>query len=188
MRLMIILGSVRQNRRGEKVAAWVKRVAEADKRFEIELADVKKLGLPFYDEPIGGPFMIAASGSDYTNPKGKAWAQAVSQAEAYILVTAEYNHSYPASLKNALDWVGPEWGGKPVTFVSYGGLAGGARAVEHLRQVVAELGLIQTKAAVHITGIGDAFGKNGEPKNQNLTPELNKALNSVFELGNGKKS
>jgi NAD(P)H-dependent FMN reductase len=109
MKLMIILGSSRQARRGEVVAKWVLAIAHADSRFEIDYVDLQQLSLPYFDEPES-PFEMYDRGIEYTHPEGKAWAGRVGQAEAYLIVTPEYNHGSPGVLKNALDWVGREWG------------------------------------------------------------------------------
>lgn len=182
MRLMIILGSSRQGRRGGVVANWVKAGAEKDNRFEIDFVDLRELNLPFFDEPMS-PFSMARAGQDYTNPTGKAWAQRVGQTEGVIIVTPEYNHGYPGVLKNALDWVGPEWVNKPVGFVSYGNIAGGARAVEQLRQVVVELGLIQIANAIHFPGIAKgAFGEDGQPTYEGSDENLKKMFDEIIRL------
>jgi NAD(P)H-dependent FMN reductase len=85
-------------------------------------------------------------------------------ADAFIVVTPEYNHSYPASLKNAIDWHRGEWTAKPVAFVSYGGMSGGLRAVEHLRAVFAELHAVTIRDTVSFHGAHARFGPDGEPK------------------------
>jgi NAD(P)H-dependent FMN reductase len=83
------------------------------------------------------------------NELGKKWAAKISEADGYIIVSPEYNHGYSAVLKNAIDWVFPEWRNKPVGFVGYGN-AGGARAIEQLRQVAIELQMVPIRSAVHI--------------------------------------
>ena len=160
---MIILGSSRQGRKGEVVANWVKNQVGQDGRFEIDFVDTQILNLPFFNEPLS-PFGMRDAGQDYTHPEGKAWAQRVAQADGVILITPEYNHGYPGVLKNTLDWVGPEWVDKPVAFVSYSyRLTGGALAVEQLRSVVTELGLIQVANAIHIPRVSEAFKPDGQP-------------------------
>lgn len=181
MKLLILLGSARQERKGENIAKWANDIAAKDERFQPEIVDVKELDLPFYDEPGGGPFGLAAAGTDYTNPKGRAWADKVATYDAVILVTPEYNHGYPASLKNALDWVGPEWSNKPVSFVGYGWSANGVRAVEQLRQVVAELGLIQTKAEVTLN-IGSGLDESGKPSSDHAESALKNSLDQIAAL------
>src|SRR6266446_4201166 len=161
MRLMIILGSTRQGRRGEVVARWVKAAAEADERFEVDYVDLRELNLPFFDEPMS-PFAIRDTGASYIHPKGEAWAQRVGHAQGILIVTPEYNHGYPAVLKNALDWVGREWVDKPVAYVSYGNITGGVRSVEQLRQVTNELGLVQVANAIYFPSISrGAFTEAG---------------------------
>jgi NAD(P)H-dependent FMN reductase len=181
MKVMVLLGSVRKGRVGENIAKWAVEEISKEDGFEAELTDVGKLDLPFYDEPIGGPSSIASSGQDYTNPKGREWADKVASADAFILVTPEYNHGYPASLKNALDWVGPEWNAKPVSFIGYGWSANGSRAVEQLRQVVAELGLVQTRFALNIN-LGGELGDDGRPNNEKHTGTLHSILGQMTAL------
>jgi len=86
---------------------------------------------------------------EYPNNDVQKWANKVAEADGYIIVSPEYNHGYPAVLKNAFDHIYPEWNNKPVGFVSYGN-AGGARAIEQLRQVVVELQMAPIKHAIHI--------------------------------------
>jgi NAD(P)H-dependent FMN reductase len=100
-----------------------------------ELVDLKEVNLPLLDEPQP-PAM-----GNYQNDHTKKWAETVESTDAFVMVTPEYNHSYAPALKNAIDFVAKEWRGKPVTFVGYGADAGGARAIEHLRGVVAWLGM-----------------------------------------------
>src|SRR5579862_7185395 len=181
MRLMIILGSTRQGRRGEVVAKWVQAGAQADGRLEADYVDLKELNLPFFDEPLS-PFSMYAEGKDYTYPEGKAWAQRVGQAEGVLIVTPEYNHGYTAVLKNALDWVGPQWVDKPVAFVSYGGVSGGARAVEQLRTVTIELGLVQVANPIHFVFFAQAFNEQGEPNHSGTNDSLLKMFDELARL------
>lgn len=180
MKLMVILGSVRAGRRGEKIAHWATEQIKQDGRFnEVELVDVKELDLPLYNE-VESPMMLASQGKEYAEPKGRAWADKVAGADAFVLVNAEYNHGYSASLKNALDWVGNEWFGKPVGFVSYG-WSGGIRSTEQLRQVVAELGLVQTRFAVPIR-IGNDLDENGNPNQESSQKSLSQMLDQIIAL------
>lgn len=179
---MIILGSTRQGRRGEVVASWVKRNAEADSRFEVDYVDLRELKLPWFDEPMS-PFSMYDAGKDYLNPEGKEWAQRVAKAEAVLIVTPEYNHGYPGVLKNALDWVGREWGDKPVAFVSYGNITAGARAVEQLRMVAVELGLVQVANGIYFPGISrGAFTEDGEPAHESANDNLKKMFDEITRL------
>ncbi len=181
MKLMIIWGSSRQGRGGGVVSDWVKRHAEADGRLEVDFVDLRELNLPFFDEPLS-PFTLASENKDYTNAEGKAWAERVGRAEGVLLITPEYNHGPPAVLKNALDWVGREWLDKPVAFVSYGSTAGGARAVEQLRSITIELGLIQVANPIHFFFYRQAFGEDGEPAHPGTNDNLKKMFDELLRL------
>lgn len=182
MKLMIILGSTRQGRRGEVVAKWAAAAAGKDSRFEVDYVDLRELNLPFFDEPMS-PFTLRDTGASYTHPEGEAWAGRVGQADGFIFVTPEYNHGYPGVLKNALDWVGREWGDKPVGFISYGNITGGARAVEGLRQVSVELGLVQVANAIYFPGISrGAFTEAGQPAHDGANENLAKMFDEIIRL------
>jgi NAD(P)H-dependent FMN reductase len=176
MKLMIIFGSSRQARKGEVVANWVKNHAQEDNRLEVDYVDCRDLNLPFFDEPLG-PYTMKRQGVDYTHPEGRAWADRVGKADGVLIVTPEYNHSFTAVLKNALDWVGPEWNYKPVSFVSYGGISGGSRVVEQLRTVTIELGLMQVSNPIHFPFFERAFDEKGQP----LHTDNNDKLKSMFD-------
>jgi NAD(P)H-dependent FMN reductase len=179
---MVIFGSSRQGRKGEVVANWVKQNASADERFELlDYVDLQSLDLPFFDEPLS-PFSMARQGVEYTHNVGKLWAKRVSDIEGVIIVTPEYNHGYPAVLKNALDWVGPEWIDKPVGMVSYGGISGGTRVVEQLKPVVIELGLIPVANAIHFPFFEKSFDEKGEPDRPGKNDELKKMFNEIERL------
>lgn len=133
-RLLLVVGSTRPGRLGLPVARWFEGLARSDGRFEVDLADLAEINLPLLDEPAHP--MLAA----YEHEHSKAWASRVAAADAVVLVTPEYNHGYPAALKNAIDYLHVEWRDKPVGFVSYsGGVSGGTRAVAQLKTVAAAL-------------------------------------------------
>jgi NAD(P)H-dependent FMN reductase len=144
LNIQVILGSTRQNRFGDKPAHYI--LGELAKRSDVraELVDLRDWPLPFFDHPV------SPMRAKITEPAIVAqWAAKVGEADGYVMVTPEYNHGYPAVLKNALDWVYPEWTKKPVGFVGYGS-TGGARAIEQLRQVVIELDMVPIREALHI--------------------------------------
>ena len=144
-KLMIILGSVRPKRAGEAVAEWVRgAVAAHHHSFEVDFVDLRELALPFMDEPEH-PAKKA-----YTQPHTIAWSERVDAADAFILVSPEYNHSYSPALKNALDFLATEWKHKPVGLVSYGGVSGGTRGVAALDPVLATVGLVKASHSVEI--------------------------------------
>ncbi|HJP73413.1 MAG TPA: NAD(P)H-dependent oxidoreductase [Pseudonocardiaceae bacterium] len=155
IRIAIVVGSTRPRRRGELVARWVGEVAdeyltshpEADD-VEFETVDIAEQQLPLLDEPI------PAAIGDYSNSHTKRWASLIGSFDGFIFVTPEYNHSVPAALKNALDYLFAEWNDKAAGFVSYG-LHGGTRAVEHLRLVMAELKIADVRTQVALSLFND---------------------------------
>src|SRR4029077_6197510 len=132
IKIAIIIGSTRPGRNGEAVAKWVYEVAHKRSDAEFELVDIKDFNLPLLDEPAP-PIM-----GQYSKPHTKAWAAKIGTFDAYVFVTPEYNHGVSGALKNAIDFLFAEWNNKAAAFVSYGG-ASGARAVEQLRLVLAEV-------------------------------------------------
>jgi NAD(P)H-dependent FMN reductase len=179
MKLMIIWGSSRSGRRGGVVADWVKSEVAKDGRFEVDFVDLTELKLPFFDEPTS-PFSMQGL-DDYTHPEGKVWAQRVQAVDSVIIITPEYNHGPPGVLKNTLDWVGPPWKDKPVGLISYGGISGGARAVEQLRSITIELGLINVANAIHFPSFAKTF-ESGEQPSESTNENLKKMLNEILRL------
>jgi NAD(P)H-dependent FMN reductase len=137
----IILGSTRPNRNGEAVARWVQNQVRERRDANYELIDIKDFNLPLLDEPI------PPSQGKYSQPHTKRWAEKIGSLDAFIFVTPEYNHSTSGALKNAIDFLYREWNNKAAGFVSYGS-AGGARAVECLRLIMAELQIADVRAQV----------------------------------------
>jgi NAD(P)H-dependent FMN reductase len=143
-RIQLVLGTDREGRFSEKAAAWLEDRLVAREDLMIELVDLREFTLPFYDQAVP-----PARGLREYPPAARRWAQTVERADGFGFITAEYNHGYPAVLKNALDHAFPEFNRKPVAFVGYGNV-GGARAIEQLRQVVVELEMAPLRHAVHI--------------------------------------
>ncbi|MDT0399325.1 MULTISPECIES: NAD(P)H-dependent oxidoreductase [Streptomyces] len=135
-RLVVVVGSVREGRFGPVAGSWVAEQARQHGGFDVEVVDLADFDIPT-ELPAVSP---KAAGHDYPRPERLApLTAALDGADAFILVTPEYNHSYPASLKAAIDWHYTQWTAKPVAFVSYGGAAGGRHAVLHLENVLTEL-------------------------------------------------
>jgi NAD(P)H-dependent FMN reductase len=132
-KIAIIVGSTRPNRFGPQVANWLLKAGQQRGDAEFDLIDLEEVDLPIFNEP-GYPSM-----GQLTVPHAVAWSEKISQYDGFILVTPEYNHSTSPALLNALTYLYQEWNFKPVAFASYGGGAGGSRAVEHLRGVAGEL-------------------------------------------------
>jgi len=131
-KIAIILGSTRPGRNGKQVADWILEQATRRDDAEFELVDLADHPLPHLDEP-----MPPAMGQ-YRNDHTRKWAEKIAEFDGYVFVTPEYNHSTSGVLKNAIDYLHREWNNKAAALVGYGGV-GGARAIEHLRLVLAEL-------------------------------------------------
>ena len=132
LKVGIIVGSTRPGRKAEAVARWVHEIALKRTDADFEVVDIQDFNLPLLDEPV------PPSMAQYSKPHTKAWAAKVDSFDAFVFVTPEYNHGTSGALKNAIDFLFAEWNNKAAGFVGYGG-AGGVRAVEHLRLVMAEV-------------------------------------------------
>lgn len=153
VRVAVVVGSNREGRFGPVVADWLLSRIRERADLEVEVVDVAGIPLPTTLSPT--PEATAALAG--VSPK-------LATADAFVVLTPEYNHSYPAGLKNLIDWHYTEWRAKPVALVSYGGLAGGLRAVEHLRQVFAELHAVTVRDTVSFHGAHAAFDDTGRPR------------------------
>jgi NAD(P)H-dependent FMN reductase len=156
LRLAVIIASIRDGRFGPTVAHWFAGEAAHRTDLEVDLIDLADAPIGAAAPSMSPPAQVLAALSDLT-PRLEA-------ADGFVVVTPEYNHSYPAALKNAIDWHNAQFHAKPVAFVSYGGLAGGLRAVEHLRAVFAELHAVTTRDTVSFHGTWDRFGPDARPK------------------------
>lgn len=138
LRLAVITGSTREGRFGHRPAAWIGDIAASSGSFEVTQIDLRDYPMPFLGDP-------RATGEQ--NAAAEAFAARIAEFDAYVFTVAEYNHAPTAVLKNALDHAG--WARRPAGLVGYGGV-GGARAVEHVRGIAAELEMVTMQAAVHI--------------------------------------
>src|SRR5256712_13738436 len=144
LRIAIIIGSTRPGRKGESVAKWAYEIAQKRSDAKFELVDIKDFNLPLLDEPM------PPSMGQYTHDHTKKWSAKIASFDAYVFVTPEYNHATCGALKNAIDSLYREWNNTAAGFVSYGG-AGGVRAVEHLRLVMAEVMVATVRAQVMLS-------------------------------------
>ncbi len=156
--LQVIIGSTREGRFSEKPAGWIFKELQKRSNVQAELVDLRDYPLPFFEEGIS-PSMMK---EPYAHPVVAKWTKKVAEADGYIIVTPEYNHGYPAVLKNALDYVYKEWNRKAVGFVSYGSVGGG-RSIEQLRQVAVELQMAPVRPSVHITWAEYMAAVKGQP-------------------------
>lgn len=176
MKIGVILGSIREIRRGGRVAKWLMPQLAQFKDTEIELLDLKDYPLPFFNES-NSPEGLKG---EYANSVAKEWSAKIASMDGFILITPEYNHGTSAVLKNALDWLYYEWVRKPVAFISYSpNAAGGVRAVEQLRQNVIELQMAPLREAIHITYILDTIDEDGTVLKGHLNERLVKLMDEL---------
>ncbi|MBT2507465.1 NAD(P)H-dependent oxidoreductase [Streptomyces sp. ISL-98] len=154
LRLAVVIGSVREGRFGPQVARWFAEQARQHGGFEVDLIDLADSPLPLVLPDFGGAPDAA------TAVHREELGRRLAAADAFTLVTAEYNHSYPASLKNALDWFREEWRAKAFGLISYGGQAGGVRATEHLRMVICELHAVSVRNALSFHNAWELFDED----------------------------
>ncbi|WP_455354471.1 NADPH-dependent FMN reductase [Streptomyces sp. SYSU K217416] len=175
VKLAVIIGSVRGGRFGPTVANWFVERAKEHGDFTVDLIDL-------LDFPL--PVQMPAFGEE-PDAQTKALTDQLSarlhEADAFAVVTPEYNHTFPSSLKNAIDWFFDEWSTKPVGLISYGGMGGGLRASEHLRQVFAEVHATTVRDMLSFHNAWQAFEVDGRP----VSPEGSEdaAANLLHQLG-----
>lgn len=148
--LQVVIGSTRPGRVGPAVAEWFVERAKEHGGFDLELIDLAEVGLPLLDEPNHPRF------ANYVHDHTKAWSQTIARGDAYVFVHPEYNYGVNAAVKNAIDYLNVEWAYKPVGFVSYGGVSGGLRAAQALKQTANALAMVPVKDTVIIPFVGQA--------------------------------
>lgn len=142
----IIVGSTRPGRFAEKPARWIHRHLEARAGVRAKLLDLREFPMPFFDQQA----LPAMAGREpYADPNVQRWTQEIASSDGFIFVTPEYNYGPSAVLKNALDWVYPEWNRKAAGIVTYGGQSG-ARGAQQLREIAVELQLAPIRTTVYI--------------------------------------
>ncbi len=161
----IIVSSTREGRFADIVAHWFVKTARERTDMAFDVIDLAEANLPARI-PAGPDHNVAA------------FRRRVAEADAYVVITPEYNHSFPASLKQAIDLASDGWAAKPVGFVSYGGRSGGLRAVEQLRQVFPEVRATTVRDVVSFHGAWNEFGDDGSPVNAS---DCNAAANTMLD-------
>lgn len=156
IKIKIITGSVRPGRFNIQPATWITKIAKKRKNIFVELLDLAEIKLPFFDEPI--PPMM----NKYSKEHTKKWSKTIAEGDGFIFVTPEYNHGVSPALKNAIDYLFYEWNYKPVTFISYGSLAGGSRSVEHLRGIAAEIKMYDLREQIMLPNYWEHQDENGK--------------------------
>ncbi len=172
----VILGSVREGRKSEAPARYLVEKIKA-MGFESQLVDFKELPLPFYNAPTV-PVVYYKTG--YPNPNAQKWSEIARAADAFVIVSPEYNHGYPAVLKNALDWGYLEFERKPFGLVGVSdGRVGGARMIENLRPVIENFGAVAMRETVMVGPVQDYFDEFGQLTNPDLVKRAGGLLRSL---------
>ena len=169
--VQIIIGSTRPGRVGLPVAEWFSRRARESGLFDVEVLDLAEIGLPMFDEPHHPRL------GQYVHDHTLRWSASVSRGDAYVFVVPEYNYGFNAATKNAIDYLHAEWHGKPVGFVSYGGIAAGTRAVQMLKQVVTTLSMMPVFESVNLPFVQQMIGPDGEFRS---SPTVDDAATSML--------
>ena len=181
LKIAIIVGSTRPGRNGEKVAQWVYDLAQKRSDAQFELVDIANYHLPLLDEPI------LPSMGRYMQPHTLTWAKKIAEFDGYVFVTPEYNHSTSGALKNAIDYLYSEWNNKAAGFVSYGSMSG-ARAVEQLRLVMAELQIADVRAQVAFSLFTDFENFSEFKPDPRHEAEVDTMLNQVIAWAEALKT
>jgi NAD(P)H-dependent FMN reductase len=181
IKIAVIIGSTRPGRNGEAVAKWVHKITQKRSDAEFELVDIKDFNLPLLDEPV------PPSLGQYSKPHTKVWAAKIGSFDGYVFVTPEYNHGISGALKNAIDFLFAEWNNKAAGFVSYGS-AGGARAVEQLRLVMAEVQIATVRNQVLVSLFTDFENFSIFKPDPQKEASVNAVLDQVIAWGGALKT
>lgn len=175
--IQFILGSTRNGRLSPKIGDYLKKLAGKRDDVSIEIVDLKNFNLPFLNDEIS-----PSKRKEITDPLVKKWSDKIKEADAFIIISPEYNGGYPGVLKNALDSLYAEWSNKPVAFVGYsGGLSGGTGAIKQLRDVVLELKMKPIDLDIKIATSWKAFDQEGSLVDKTIESRLNSIINELIK-------
>jgi len=180
MKLQIIVGSTRPTRAADTVVPWVTAAAARHEAFETEVLDLRDWPLPMFGEHMGS--IGDPQDPSYSAGIVRRWNRKIAEADAYLIITPEYNHSIPGELKNAIDsvFVSFAFRNKVMAFVGYsGGVGGGIRAIEHLNQVAVEVEAMPLRSTVILPFVEKAFSPDGEPADPATEVSLEIALDDL---------
>lgn len=174
--LTVIIGSTRPGRAGQPIAEWFIDRARSHGGFDVEAADLAEIQLPMMDEP-NHPRL-----RQYTHQHTKDWSARIDRADAIVFVTPEYNYGYPATIKNAIDYLSQEWKDKAAGFVSYGGVAAGTRAVQQLKQILTTLRMVPVFDSVNIPFHNQLINDGRFQANEVLEQAANTMLGELLRV------
>ncbi|MCA9832689.1 MAG: NAD(P)H-dependent oxidoreductase [Thermomicrobiales bacterium] len=178
MKIGIVVGSIREGRKGIHVGEWMQEQTKTRDDAEYVLIDLKSFDVPLLTSPVH-PMMAKRQ---YESENVRAWSEAIDACDGFVFVTAEYNHGVPGAFKNAVDSIAPEWVNKPVGFVGYGSVDG-SRAIEQWRQILANFSMFDLRAQVGLNGFtdfeADGTVKPNERKNESAQTLLDQLVAEV---------
>ena len=183
LNLTIIIGSTRPGRKGPIVAQWIDSISRAHGAFDVNLVDLADMDLPLLDEPKH-PAM-----QDYQHDHTKRWSAAISEADAFVFVTPEYDFFAPASLVNAVQCLSREWKYKAAGVVSYGGISGGLRSMEVLRGLLSNQSMMPLAQSVPLPLFGNHITEDGKfDANEKMVEGANLMLDELAKWTGALKS
>src|SRR3954469_14176124 len=172
--IKIITSTTREGRKGIAVANWITELVKQTNRFNVELLDLLDINLPFMDEPHHPRLQ------QYQHEHTKRWSEKINAADGFIIVLSEYNFGFPAPIKNAIDYLFNEWKYKPVAFVSYGGVSGGLRSTQMLKQVVTAVSMMPVVDQVNIPFFANLIDDTGTfVPGESITKSADAMLNEL---------
>lgn len=181
-KLKIINSTVRPGRKGPVVAAWIAELAKKTGTFEVEVLDLGEINLPLMNEPRH-PVM-----KQYEHEHTKRWSAKIDEADAFVFVTAEYDHGYPSSLRNAIEYLVHEWGFKAAGLVSYGGISAGTRASNDLKRDLITMKVVPIPEQVNIPMFTQFIDEQDQFKANEVSVEAAEAmLKSIVRWSKGMK-
>jgi len=184
MKLQVIIGSTRPTRAADKVIPWVTESAALHGAFETEIIDLRDWPLPMFSEHVGS--IGNPSDPSYSDELVRRWNAKIAEADAYLIITPEYNHSIPGELKNAIDsvFVSFAFRNKPIAAVGYSsGVGGGIRAIEHLVQIAVEVEAVPLRSTVILPFVDKAFTEDGQPTDPATEVSMQIALDDLAWWG-----
>jgi NAD(P)H-dependent FMN reductase len=183
LKIKIIVGSTRPQRFSEKAAAWI--AGEAKKKgLDIEILDLRDYPLPFFNEAAPVAY-LKGNYSPEASEVLKKWEEKIGEADGFIMTVAEYNHGYPAVLKNAIDYVYSQWFKKPVGYVSYG-VGGGISSNDQLKAIATQLQMMSVPS-VHIADPSSYLDEQGNFKPEKFEKKASDMLDQLIWWGNALK-
>jgi NAD(P)H-dependent FMN reductase len=176
VRLLVVIASTRPGRVGKPIAEWFADRAREHGAFDVEVADLAEVALPLFDEPKHPRL------GEYEHDHTKRWSAIVDRADAVVFVMPEYNHSYNAALKNAIDYLNREWSYKPVGLVSYGGVSGGMRAARALLPSLVALRMLPVGDGVLIPMVRTMLDDSGFHPNDVVAQSAKPMLDELTQV------